>query len=48
MLGRVRSLDEISKKIDQTTVKSVLAFLREKPFGNFTVITIGPEKVAIN
>ena len=32
MLGKVRSLDEIKKAIDKTSVDSVLTFLRENPF----------------
>ena len=45
MLGRVRSLDEIKEKIEQTTVDSVLGFLRENKFEKFTVVTIGPTKI---
>jgi len=47
MLGRVRSLDEIKDKIEQTTVDSVLGFLRKKKFGDFTVVTIGPKEVTV-
>jgi len=47
ILGRVRSLDEIKDKIEQTTVDSVLAFLRENPFGDFTIVTIGPKQVNV-
>jgi len=47
ILGRVRSLDEIKKKIEQTTVKSVLEFLNTNKFNNFTVVTTGPEKVIV-
>ena len=47
MLGRVRSLDEIKDKIEQTTVDSVLAFLRENKFKDFTVVTIGPKQVTV-
>jgi len=42
-LGRVRSLDEIKNKIEQTTVDSVLGFLRNNKFKDFTVVTIGPK-----
>jgi predicted Zn-dependent peptidase len=45
MLGRVRSLDEIKRKIEQTTVDSVLEFLRRNRFKNFTVVTIGPKEI---
>ena len=47
MLGRVRSLDEIKDKIEQTTVDSVLEFLRNNKFEDFTVVTIGPKEVTI-
>jgi len=46
-LGRVRSLDEIKKKIEQTTAESVLDFLRKNEFKNFTVVTIGPKKIEV-
>ncbi len=45
MLGRVRSLDEIKDKIEATTVDSVLGFLRENKFEDFTVVTIGPKTI---
>jgi predicted Zn-dependent peptidase len=47
MLGRVRSLDEIKNRIEQTTVDSVLDFLRGHKFGDFTVVTVGPKEVDI-
>ena len=47
MLGRVRSLDEIKGRIEATSVDSVLRFLRSHKFGDFTVVTIGPKRVAI-
>jgi predicted Zn-dependent peptidase len=47
LLGRVRTLDEIKEKIDRTSVDSVLGFLRAKPFGDFTVATIGPKEVKV-
>ncbi|HUV41074.1 MAG TPA: pitrilysin family protein [Sedimentisphaerales bacterium] len=45
--GRVRSLDEIKEKIEQTTVDSILAFLRERQFTDFTAVTIGPRQVTV-
>jgi len=45
MLGRVRSLEEIKNKIEATSVDSVLGFLRNNKFGDFTVVTIGPKEV---
>ena len=47
LLGKVRTLDEIKEKIEQTTVASVLEFLRNNKFKDFTVVTIGPKEVKI-
>jgi predicted Zn-dependent peptidase len=46
MLGRVRSLDEIKDKIEETSVDSVLGFLRNNKFKDFTVVTIGPKEIS--
>ena len=48
VLGRVRSLDEIKDAVEATTVESVVGFLRNKRFEDFTVVTIGPRKVTTN
>ena len=48
ILGRVRSLDEIKDRIEATSVDSVLAFLRNNPFSDFTVVTIGPKQVNVH
>ncbi|MFA5553789.1 MAG: pitrilysin family protein [Phycisphaerae bacterium] len=45
LLGRVRSLDEIKQKIDQTSVESVTQYLKNNPFKHYTVVTIGPKRV---
>lgn len=47
MLGRVRSLDEIKEKIDDTTVDSIVEALKRKPFESFTVVTIGPREIRV-
>lgn len=47
MLGKVRTLDEIKKEIDKASVDSVLNFLRENRFRDFTVVTIGPKEVKV-
>jgi len=47
ILGRVRSLDEIKNGIEATSVDSVLTFLRDNPFGDFTIVTIGPKQISI-
>ena len=48
MLGRVRNLDEIKDKIEQTTVGSVLGLLQNNMFKNFTVETNGPKELIID
>jgi len=45
ILGRVRSLDEIKQNIDKTSVDSLLGYLRDNRFEDFTVVTIGPKQV---
>ncbi|OHB64763.1 MAG: hypothetical protein A2Y77_10845 [Planctomycetes bacterium RBG_13_62_9] len=47
MLGRVRTLDEIKQRIEGTSVESVLGFLRGNPFGEFTVVTVGPKEIRV-
>jgi predicted Zn-dependent peptidase len=45
MLSRVRTLDEVKQRIEETSVESVLGFLRSHPFQDFTVVTIGPKEI---
>ncbi|MBN1974899.1 MAG: insulinase family protein [Sedimentisphaerales bacterium] len=47
MLGRVRSLDEIKDAIEKVSVNSVINFLHDNPFEEFTVFTIGPNEINI-
>ena len=47
LLGRVRSLDEIKERIEQTTVEAVIEFLKANPFKSYTVVTIGPKEVKV-
>lgn len=47
MYGRVRSLDEIKSKVEETSVGSVLKFLRNNKFIDFSVVTIGPKKMTV-
>jgi predicted Zn-dependent peptidase len=42
-LGRVRTMDELSKIIDGLTVESINAYLAAHPPGEFTVVTLGAE-----
>lgn len=45
MLGRVRTLDEIKNKIDTVSVEEVSEFLKNNPYKNFTICTIGPNEI---
>lgn len=47
LLGKVRTLDEIKDKIEQISVDSVETFLANNKFEDYTIITIGPQKVDI-
>ncbi|MDD5458795.1 MAG: pitrilysin family protein [Phycisphaerae bacterium] len=47
MFGRIRSLDEIKEKIEQTTAESVVNYLRQNSFKDFWVVTIGPKQITI-
>ena len=42
-LGRVRTMDELSKIIDGLTVESINAYLATHPPGEVTVVTLGAE-----
>ena len=42
-LGRVRTLAELSRRIDEVTAEQVLDYLRAWPPEKFTVLVIGPE-----
>lgn len=45
LLGRVRSMDEIKDKLESTNVESVVGYLNDNRFGDFTVVTIGPQQI---
>ncbi|BCM94063.1 putative zinc protease [Abditibacteriota bacterium] len=45
MLGRVRSLDEVTEKINAVTPSSILAMYERFPPQNFSVVTLGPHKL---
>ena len=44
-LGRVQTLSEVSDRVDSLTVDSVLEHVRAYPARDFTVVTLGPEKL---
>ena len=48
ILGKVRTLDEIKNKIEETTCESILEFLNKNLFKDFTVVTIGPKEIVVN
>ncbi len=45
MLGRVRSLDEVTGAINRVSVASVREFYQRQPVGGFSVVTLGPQKL---
>ena len=44
-LGRVQTLTEVSDQVDALTMDSVMNHVRECPPKDFTVVTLGPEKL---
>ena len=48
ILSRVRTLEEIKKEIEATTVDSVLQFLQKNKFEDFTAVTIGPKEITVS
>jgi len=44
-LGRLRTLEEISEAVDKISVEDVLAYLRDFPADDFTILVIGPEQL---
>jgi len=44
-LGRIRTLDEISRSIDAVSIEQVMEHLHDWPARNFTVLVIGPESL---
>ncbi len=47
MLGKVRTLEQIKESIDKTTAQSVLNFLNENRFTDYTAATIGPKQIEV-
>jgi predicted Zn-dependent peptidase len=48
VLGRIRSLDEISEAINLVTPETIAAFYEKHPAQNFTVVTLGPRELVLN
>ncbi|MBV9471061.1 MAG: insulinase family protein [Abitibacteriaceae bacterium] len=47
MLGRVRSLDEITEAINAVTPDTIAAFYAAHPPRDFTVVTLGPKELTV-
>jgi predicted Zn-dependent peptidase len=45
MLGRVRSLDEVTDAINAVSAASIREFYERHPVGDFSVVTLGPQKL---
>ncbi len=45
MLGRVRSLDEVTGAINAVSALGIREFYQRHPVGDFSVVTLGPEKL---
>jgi predicted Zn-dependent peptidase len=46
-LGRVRTLDELGRQVDELTADSINAYLEEHPPRDFTFATLGPQALKI-
>lgn len=46
-LGRVQTLQEISRRIETLTCDNINAYLAEHPPANFTFVTLGPRKLEV-
>lgn len=47
LLGRVRTLDEISSAIDALTAEGISAYLAEHPPRDFTIVTLGQQPLEV-
>ena len=46
-LGRVRTLDEVSRLLDALSCQSINAFLADNPPHDFTIVTLGPKPLEV-
>jgi predicted Zn-dependent peptidase len=46
-LGRVRTLEELGRQVDELTARSINAYLDEHPPSDFTFATLGPQPLKI-
>ncbi|NUQ61865.1 MAG: insulinase family protein [Pirellulales bacterium] len=47
-LGRVRTLDEVSRIVDGLTPESINAYLARRPPRDYTIVTLGPRPLEVN
>jgi predicted Zn-dependent peptidase len=47
LLGRVRSLTEIRRAVEQVTTESIWQYLRDHPPSDFTIVTLGPRELEV-
>jgi predicted Zn-dependent peptidase len=47
-LGRVRTLDEVGRLVDDLSCKSINAYMAEHPPQDFTIVTLGPRPLEVN
>jgi len=47
LLGRVRTLDEVCRLVDELTCGSINGYLAEHPPRDFTIVTLGPRELAV-
>ncbi len=46
-LGRVRTLDEVGRLVDELSCESINAYLAEHPPRDFTIVTLGPRPLEV-
>jgi len=46
-LGRVRTLDEVGRLVDELTCASINAYLAQHPPRDFTIVTLGPQPLEV-
>ena len=46
-LGCVRTLDEVSRRVDELTCESINQYLAEHPPSDFTMVTLGPHALEV-
>ncbi|MEX0978312.1 MAG: insulinase family protein, partial [Pirellulales bacterium] len=46
-LGRVRTMDELSRLLDELSCQSINAYLAAHPPGDFTIVTLGPQPLEV-